>query len=159
MQSNEDFKRQQQEVEEEVNNLEEQELPTANIIVAGITGTGKSTLLNAVFGEEFAKTGVGRPITANMNVYDSPDIPVRIWDTVGLELDSEKTKDSIREIKKYYHRTIKIKRYIQWDSRYLVLYQCWQQPLSGRRAELYQRPLRSWGSVHYCLNTMRSERG
>ncbi len=42
----------------------------ANIIVAGITGTGKSTLINAVFGFEDskgAKTGTGKPITDHMD--------------------------------------------------------------------------------------------
>lgn len=74
-------------------------LPTANIIVAGITGTGKSTLINAVFGSSFAKTGTGQPITQNMNAYSSPDIPIRIWDTVGLELDAKRTEDSIDKIR------------------------------------------------------------
>ena len=74
----------------------------ANIIVAGITGTGKSTLINAVFGFEDskgAKTGTGKPITDHMDEYADPDTPIRIWDTVGLELDSAKTKTSIDSIK------------------------------------------------------------
>lgn len=75
------------------------DLPTANIMVAGITGTGKSTLLNAVFSSELAATGSGRPVTDQISEYDSPNIPIHIWDTVGLELDSEKTKQSINEIR------------------------------------------------------------
>ena len=77
----------------------EEKLPTVNIIVAGITGTGKSTLINAVFGKELAKTGSGRPVTEHMNEYHNEDIPIRVWDTVGLELDSVKTKQSIQDIK------------------------------------------------------------
>ena len=61
------------------------DLPTANIMVAGITGTGKSTLLNAVFGAEVAATGKGRPVTEQIDEYQSADIPIHIWDTVGLE--------------------------------------------------------------------------
>ena len=80
--------------------LEQETLPPANIIVAGVTGSGKSTLLNAVFGEEVAKTGTGRPVTDSMNVYENDDVPVRIWDTVGLELDAEKTRKTIEGIKK-----------------------------------------------------------
>jgi predicted GTPase len=74
----------------------------ANIMVAGITGTGKSTLINAVFGFEDskgAKTGTGKPITDHIDEYRDPDTPIRIWDTVGLELDSAKTKASIDSIK------------------------------------------------------------
>lgn len=80
-------------------NIEKDNLPTANIIVAGITGTGKSTLLNAVFGCEVAATGKGRPITDHINEYQNDSVPIHIWDTVGLELDSEKTKESINSIR------------------------------------------------------------
>lgn len=82
-----------------VDELDSATLPTANIMVAGITGTGKSTLLNAVFSSDLAATGTGRPVTEQISEYDSPDIPIHIWDTVGLELDSEKTKESIKAIR------------------------------------------------------------
>ena len=36
---------------------------TVNILVAGQTGVGKSTLINGVFGEGFAKTAIGEPVT------------------------------------------------------------------------------------------------
>lgn len=75
------------------------DMPPANIMVAGITGSGKSTLLNAVFGTEVAETGKGRPITERIDEYHSDNVPIRIWDTVGLELDSVKTKKSISDIK------------------------------------------------------------
>lgn len=88
----EDFKK-------EVDSLDQDELPTANIMVAGITGTGKSTLLNAIFGADLAETGKGRPVTAHIDEYQSVDVPIHIWDTVGLELDSEKTKESINSIR------------------------------------------------------------
>ena len=84
--------------DEFVDSLDQDHLPTANIIVAGITGTGKSTLLNAVFGMDMAETGKGRPVTEHMNEYNNPDVPICVWDTVGLELDSEKTRKSIEAI-------------------------------------------------------------
>lgn len=76
------------------------DLNTANIMVVGKTGTGKSTLLNAIFGEEVAATGTGEPVTEHIDEYKHKDIPIHIWDTVGLELNAEKTKKSIEEIKK-----------------------------------------------------------
>lgn len=82
-----------------VDDLNQDELPTANIMVAGITGTGKSTLLNAIFGKKMAETGKGRPVTEQIDEYQSTESPIRIWDTVGLELDSQKTKKSINAIK------------------------------------------------------------
>lgn len=86
----------------EANKEEKYELNTANIMVAGKTGTGKSTLLNAIFGEELAGTGTGRPKTSVIDDYPKgeSDIPIHIWDTVGLEIDSVKTRQSIEEIKR-----------------------------------------------------------
>ncbi|SFC55870.1 GTPase family protein [Butyrivibrio sp. YAB3001] len=74
-------------------------LPDANIMVVGITGTGKSTLINAVFGSELAATGSGQPVTDHISEYKSNDTHINIWDTIGLELDSEKTKESIKSIR------------------------------------------------------------
>jgi len=37
-----------------------------NIIVAGKTGVGKSTLINAVFRDKLAETGIARPVTDRM---------------------------------------------------------------------------------------------
>ena len=93
----EDFNKKRAELEQDLEERRD-DLPPANILVAGITGTGKSTLLNAIFGKNFAETGTGRPVTEHMSEYHSEDIPIRIWDTVGLELDSEKTRKSIGDI-------------------------------------------------------------
>lgn len=79
--------------------IDNNDLPPANIMVAGITGTGKSTLINAVFGSDLAETGKGRPVTSHIDEYKKESVPIHIWDTVGLELDSAKTKESINSIK------------------------------------------------------------
>ena len=79
-------------------------IKTANIIVSGITGSGKSTLINSVFKKNFAATGKGRPITQEIREYQDPTVPVRIWDTVGFEIGTDddgvpKTVKSIQNIK------------------------------------------------------------
>lgn len=74
-------------------------LPPANIIIAGITGSGKSTLINSVFGEELAKTGTGGAVTDHIQFYKKDGVPVRIWDTVGLELDRNVTMTTIQNIR------------------------------------------------------------
>ncbi len=56
-----------------------------NILIAGQTGVGKSTLINAVFGEAFARTAAGRPVTQQAEWFSSDSIPLRILDTKGLE--------------------------------------------------------------------------
>lgn len=89
----------EEEFNKQVDNLDSNSLPPANIMVAGGTGVGKSTLLNAIFDSDLAATGSGKPVTAHINEYQNPDIPIHIWDTVGLEVDSEKTKESISSIR------------------------------------------------------------
>ncbi len=56
-----------------------------NILVAGQTGVGKSTLINSVFGKSFAQTAAGRPVTQHAEWYSAPTSPLRILDTKGLE--------------------------------------------------------------------------
>ena len=56
-----------------------------NILVAGQTGVGKSTLVNGVFGEAFAATAAGSPVTQHAEWFVSDTVPLRILDTRGLE--------------------------------------------------------------------------
>ncbi len=56
-----------------------------NILVAGQTGVGKSTLVNSVFGEAFAATSAGSPVTQHAEWFVSDTVPLRILDTRGLE--------------------------------------------------------------------------
>jgi small GTP-binding protein len=58
-----------------------------NIMIAGQTGVGKSTLLNSVFGESFAATATGKPVTQRAEWFSSDSIPLRILDTKGLEVE------------------------------------------------------------------------
>lgn len=92
-------KLEEDELSKKIDELEQDKLPPANIVVAGITGTGKSTLINAIFGADLAATGKGMPVTEQINEYQNTDIPIHIWDTVGLEIDSDKTKKSINSIR------------------------------------------------------------
>ncbi len=69
-----------------------------NIMVAGKTGVGKSTLLNAILGDSIATTGTGKPITQEINCYNIPGNPIKIWDTKGLELNEDSQKEVIKSI-------------------------------------------------------------
>ncbi|MBR5976552.1 MAG: 50S ribosome-binding GTPase [Clostridia bacterium] len=64
-------------------------LKTLNIIVAGKTGVGKSTLINAVFREKLAETGMGKPVTEHMRKLTKKDVPLAIYDTRGFELGKD----------------------------------------------------------------------
>lgn len=73
-------------------------LNTLNIIVAGKTGVGKSTLINAVFKEKLADTGVGKPVTTHMRKISKKGIPLSIYDTRGFELGKEVQNEVKKEV-------------------------------------------------------------
>src|SRR5947209_19553632 len=57
-----------------------------NVLIAGRTGVGKSTLINAVFQGDFATTGQGRPVTMQTREITKEGVPLSIFDTRGLEM-------------------------------------------------------------------------
>ncbi len=74
-------------------------LGALNVLVIGKSGVGKSTLLNAVFRENFARTGSGRPITQNTTQYSSDGCPLTIYDSRGIELPNEADRETISSLK------------------------------------------------------------
>lgn len=70
--------------EEEYNKLK-QKVQKPGILLAGQTGVGKSSLVNHVFGETVAITGVGKPITQEIRCFENDETSVRIYDTAGYE--------------------------------------------------------------------------
>lgn len=73
-------------------------LNTLNIIVAGKTGVGKSTLINAVFRDKLAETGMGKPVTDHMRKISKKGIPLAIYDTKGFELGREVQQQVKQEV-------------------------------------------------------------
>lgn len=73
-------------------------LNTLNIIVAGKTGVGKSTLINAVFRDKLAETGMGKPVTDHMRKISKKGIPLSIYDTRGFELGKEVQQQVKQEV-------------------------------------------------------------
>lgn len=57
-----------------------------NLAVFGKTGVGKSTLVNAIFGEDVAATGIGAPVTKDSRLYLDRVGHLGIVDTQGLEV-------------------------------------------------------------------------
>ena len=73
-------------------------LNTLNIIVAGKTGVGKSTLINSVFKEHLADTGMGKPVTTHMRKITKKGVPLAIYDTRGFELGKEVQAEVKKEV-------------------------------------------------------------
>ncbi|SDS42073.1 GTPase family protein [Microlunatus soli] len=76
-----------------------------NLAIFGKTGVGKSTLINAIFGEEVAATGIGAPVTKGSKIYIDTVGHLGIVDTQGLEVG----KDD-REILSELDKAIKVMR-------------------------------------------------
>lgn len=73
-------------------------LKQLNIIVAGKTGVGKSTLINAVFRDHLAETGMGKPVTDHMRKITKKGVPLAIYDTRGFELGKEVQSEVKKEV-------------------------------------------------------------
>ena len=70
-----------------------------NIIVAGKTGVGKSSLINYIFGKKVAKVGDGQPVTQEIQEYDLENDNITLFDTKGIE--AKDYEETLQNIKKY----------------------------------------------------------
>lgn len=62
-----------------------------NLAIVGSSGVGKSSLVNAVFGRDWAKVGRGLPVTRGVQFYS--DDSLGIWDVEGFEIGSSIAPD------------------------------------------------------------------
>lgn len=87
---------------------EEAHMRKGNVLVIGNSGVGKSTLINAVLGEEKATTGWGNSgTTDHLEIYENDEIPFRIIDSVGFEPSFFKKKKAIDAVKKWSKNSAK----------------------------------------------------
>lgn len=70
-----------------------QEIQKPNVLIAGATGVGKSSLINYIFGENVAVVGTGKPVTQKIDVYENENSDVRIFDSKGYELGTQGDED------------------------------------------------------------------
>lgn len=76
-----------------------------NVLVIGNSGVGKSTLINAVLGDdakEVAPTGIGiSGVTKDLKIYEDDSLPFRLIDTIGFEPSFLKRNSAINAVKKW----------------------------------------------------------
>ena len=70
-----------------------------NLAIFGKTGVGKSTLVNAIFGREIARTGIGEPVTRGSHLYVDKVGSLGLVDTQGLEVGKD-NKEILSELDK-----------------------------------------------------------
>lgn len=107
-----------------------------NVLVIGNSGVGKSTLINAVLGEEKAKTGWGTTGTTDkLDIYESEQIPFRIIDTVGFEPSFIKEHKAINAVKKWSKNSAKESHE---DSKINVIWFC----IEGTTSKLFPKTIK-----------------
>ncbi|MFZ0529746.1 MAG: GTPase, partial [Propionicimonas sp.] len=93
------------------------QLGRVNIAVFGKTGVGKSTLVNAIFGETLAPTGIGAPVTMGSHLYLDQRGSLGIIDTRGLELgkdDDQIIKELSKAVKDSRSKPVSEQLHIAW---------------------------------------------
>ena len=72
-----------------------------NVLVIGGSGVGKSTLINAVLGEDVAPTSWGRAGTEELKIYGDESSPFCLIDTMGFEPSAKRQKKASDAIKRW----------------------------------------------------------
>ena len=90
-----------------------------NLAIFGKTGVGKSTLINAIFGGEIARTGTGRPVTLKTQYFEHPSGIFGVYDSEGIEVGQEGD-----EILARFHDLIASKRKRPIEEQIHVIWYC-----------------------------------
>jgi len=94
-----------------------------NILVAGLSGVGKSTLINGLFGYDIAQAGIGKPQTQEIAYYagaerkigkSERESQISFYDTVGLELEEKQREKVFFDIKNLVNRENEHTPHICW---------------------------------------------
>lgn len=123
----------------------------------GNSGVGKSTLINAVLGEEKAETGWGtKGTTDHLEIYESDEIPFRIIDSVGFEPSLIKKIQAVNAVKKWSKESTKKGNK---DSQINVIWFC----VDGTAGKLFLETIKNlssatsmWESVPVIVAIMKS---
>ncbi len=107
-----------------------------NVLVIGNSGVGKSTLINAVLGEERTETGWGsKKMTKELAIHNSEKLPFRIIDTVGFEPALIKSLQAINAVKKWSKASAKAGHK---DNKINVIWFC----VEGTSSKLFPKSLK-----------------
>ncbi|MCI1219333.1 MAG: GTP-binding DUF697 domain-containing protein [Bifidobacterium sp.] len=110
----------------------------ANVLVIGNSGVGKSTLINAVLGEETALAGFGtQGTTRQLRVYENATLRFRLIDTAGFEPSFLKRHAAIHAVKSWSRNSAKAGNTA--DARINAIWFC----IDGTSSKLFPSTIRS----------------
>lgn len=119
-----------------------------NVLLIGNSGVGKSTLINAVLGEDRAETNWGTAgTTKELKLYETDGIPFRLIDTVGFEPNWLKEMQAINSVQKWSRDSAKEGKE---DTRINLIWFCVDgtaNKLFPKTLENLSRATRMWKSV------------
>ena len=111
-----------------------------NVLVIGNSGVGKSTLINAVLGEEAEKKAItGRGIkgtTLDLEIFENEGISFRLIDTIGFEPGFFKERKAVNAVKHWSKESTKAGKE---DSRINVIWFC----VDGTSSKLFPKAIDS----------------
>lgn len=110
-----------------------------NVLVIGNSGVGKSTLINAVLGENVAMTGWGTSGTTDkLEIYEpkADSAPFRVIDTIGFVPDRVKQRRAVLSVKKWSKESTKKGKE---DTRINVIWFC----VDGTRRKLFEEDIQN----------------
>lgn len=118
----------------------ELKMDKGNVLVIGNSGVGKSTLINAVLGEDAEKkavTGKGiKGTTTELEIYENSGISFRLIDTIGFEPGFVKEFKAVNAVRKWSSNSAKEGKE---DSRINVIWFC----VDGTSAKLFPKTIDS----------------
>ena len=108
--------------------------PKGNVLVIGGSGVGKSTLINAVIGDEVAPTSWGKAGTEKLDLYEGEAIPFRLIDSMGFESSPWRQHKAVSAVKKWSKECAKKGRE---DNQVNVIWFC----VDGTAARLFDQTI------------------
>lgn len=120
-----------------------------NVLVIGNSGVGKSTLINAVLGDERAKTGwgAGNGTTDKLTIYENDKVPFRLVDTVGFEPSLIREHKAIGAVKQWSKESAKQG---QEEKQINVIWFC----IDGTSSKLFPQTIKALSKATSIWNTV-----
>lgn len=108
-----------------------------NVLVLGNSGVGKSTLINAVIGDDVAKASFGtRGTTEELSIHESPSVPFRVIDSIGFEPSPIASLRAVHAVRKWSRASAKEGNE---NTRINVIWFC----VDGTAAKLFHETIRN----------------